>query len=224
MARRSPLPQREAEICSRLRQAREESGLSRVVLAQKTRIDSSKLTSYEYARTPVPYAVVKQLGEILDVNQRWLATGVLPKKSYIVVSEALEAALPPKALFSFAYDNLLADELDEIHRDAAKRQGVEEKNVDPMVLDAYQPLGDHEAVYRAAAMRVLEFTMMIPGRLSNDLLDKYVVAIDKVANGFLKKHKAAISEAFKKRESDQQRHLATITAFYQKKLADALKK
>lgn len=216
MPRKTPVPQREIEIGSRLEEFRKTSKLTRVAFAKECGLDSNLLSSYERGRVPVPYTAVKQIGEKFDINQRWLANGTLPKKSYISVSQAVEKAIPSRALFSFAYDNLLGEMLNEAHAAAAKMLDVEEKDIPPHELDTFQPLGDPDAALRYALLRNLKFIQNTQAILPTYLLKKYVQELDKMWRVFLKKNRLEIEAYMKNKEGDDLNYKRMLTQFSKK--------
>jgi DNA-binding transcriptional regulator YiaG len=100
----SKLPQRELEICARVREVREGEQMSMPVFAKALGITRQRLGSYEYGRAPLRYSLGKRIGELFDINQRWLATGQPPKRYYIDPHTILEGGIPSRALFSEGYD------------------------------------------------------------------------------------------------------------------------
>jgi hypothetical protein len=146
---------------------------------------------------PVPYSVVKQIGEVFDVNQRWLATGILPKKSYVSVADFIENKISPRELFSKAYDTFIGDFMDLIIQTAAESQDVREEDVDAMILDLYQPLGDPDAMLKNTSRKRLELVVMMGSKFSGKLLHRYVEAVSKPALAFVKKHKAEFNSGLK---------------------------
>ena len=122
----------------------DEAGFSRVALAQKIGCDSSKLASYEHARTPVPYWVASKIGEATDRNQAWIATGEKPAKPFLEVGAHIEEEIPPRMLFSEAYDNILMEmvivRLAEIAR-AADCQILELESLGAIPDFNFPPLG-----------------------------------------------------------------------------------
>ena len=220
----SRLPTVEEEICLRLREVRRQLRWKQRDFAEELGITRDRLASYEYARAPLRYSLAKRMGEVFDVNQRWLATGKPPKKGYISVSEAIEAALPKGALFSFAYKNLLADWLDEAHKEAAKLQGVEEKDIDPMVLDGFQPLGDPEARLRDACARELDFLCGIRRILPIDLIPLYVDAVREAAWKFLNPHREEIDSYMKGRGDQGEKSRWLVGEFAKRRIQAGSKK
>jgi transcriptional regulator with XRE-family HTH domain len=110
--RKNPVPDREIQICERLRQARHDSNLSQVTFARMIGIDSSRLASYEHGRVPVRFDLALKVATLTGVSLRWLAEGVEPVKFRFVVSENLLMEIPKNYLFSVAWDHLLKPSFD----------------------------------------------------------------------------------------------------------------
>jgi transcriptional regulator with XRE-family HTH domain len=105
--RKNPVPERERQICQRLRLVRKEKRLSQVAFADMLGIDSSLLASYEHARVPIRYEFADRLCCIFRVCQRWLAGGVEPRRVYVPIPEDVHQKLPARGLFSEVYDDFL---------------------------------------------------------------------------------------------------------------------
>jgi len=114
--RKNPIPTREREICARFRAARESAGLRQAELARRIGIDVNRLSSYEHGRSPVPYWIGDRIAAKTFANQRWVATGQLPRRPYAEVDEIVAATVPKSALFSDVYDALLATEMNSVFR------------------------------------------------------------------------------------------------------------
>ena len=106
MPRQNPIPEREVEICERLRQARLATNLSRVAFARQLGVDSSRLASYELGRVPIRMELALKAAAEAGVSLRWLAEGVEPRKLPIFPDQKLiERAR--NGLFSEGYDTWL---------------------------------------------------------------------------------------------------------------------
>jgi transcriptional regulator with XRE-family HTH domain len=101
--RQNPISEREADICGRLRQARQATNLSQVAFARLLGIDSSRLASYEHARVPIRLDLALKAAALGEVSLRWLAEGLEPRQLPIFPdSKLIERA--GNGLFSAAYD------------------------------------------------------------------------------------------------------------------------
>jgi transcriptional regulator with XRE-family HTH domain len=215
----SRLPETEEAICLRLREVRQNLKWKQRDFAGELGITRERLASYEYARAPVRYSLAKKLGETFDVNQRWLATGKLPKEGYLSVAEPAEAALPAEALFSFAYQNLLSEWVEEAHKAAAEIQGVPEKDIDPMVLDAFQPLGDPKIGVRKALLQQLKFIYGLQAIIPDSLFDEYVKALRGVAGDFIEHHGEQLNSYLKGRSDEEKQNVHFIKTMAKLKIA-----
>jgi len=221
MARKNPMHLREVEICKRIRDFRRETRLSRVAFAQQCGVDSSTLANYEHARVPVPYAVAKKVSEAFDINQRWLATGKLPKKPYMEISSALEKLIPTRVLFSVAYDRFLAQLITESLHDAAKTSGLSVEALDEIAVDPWLPVGEHSDNLALAAQRkLLLFTVQVGLRLPNKLRDQFVTKVKNAAWAFIQKHRIELDEALKKAPNFEAEMSAFLKAKLRAKKAD----
>ena len=97
MPRKNPVPEREQEIGRRLRTFRQEKlKMTAVAFAREIGIDSTRLSKYEHGRVPIPYAIARSACHKFDINQIWLAEGILLMEGYIEPSEGFEDDLRPK--------------------------------------------------------------------------------------------------------------------------------
>jgi transcriptional regulator with XRE-family HTH domain len=87
----------------RVFEAREASGLTRVALATVLGIKPTRLFSYEHGRVPLPYSIALDLCRRANVNQRWLATGELPKHPFFRFKPEFEAGIDGRRRFSDVY-------------------------------------------------------------------------------------------------------------------------
>jgi transcriptional regulator with XRE-family HTH domain len=102
------LPLREREIAARLREARMRDGLSRVDLAKRIGVDSSKLTNYELGRAATPYHVAAKVAAVTDTTLRWLAIGEFPIHGFNEMPQEFEMLIPLTALLSNVFDRIIA--------------------------------------------------------------------------------------------------------------------
>lgn len=105
----SLLPDREQQICARLRQVRQDHRFKQAEFADILGVPVFRLKSYEYARAPVKYGLAKRLTETMGVDPDWLATGTGEKYSRVTIAREIDFWIPPRMLFSFVYDRLLSD-------------------------------------------------------------------------------------------------------------------
>src|ERR1041384_1234630 len=107
MPRTTPLAGREAEICRRLHQARLDTRLARTILAKDLGIDSSSLANYEHGRTRLRFDDGIKACTLLNVTLWWLSDGADPRRWPWSIQAALRGQIPPRMLFSEAYDRFL---------------------------------------------------------------------------------------------------------------------
>ena len=94
--------------------ARETSQTRQADLARRIGIHPDRLAGYEHGKNPVPYWIGDQIARATGTNQRWLATGTLPVKTYINVSQSLREAVPKSASFLTVYSLFLAEHFEQI--------------------------------------------------------------------------------------------------------------
>src|ERR1041384_6257771 len=106
--RKNPLPKREADICSRIRDFRKATRLSRTTFASEWGVDSAELMRIEYLRAPVRFSTGDAIARRFSLNQHWLATGEPPKDGYHRHSLR---QIQERALFSQVVDDLLTKKI-----------------------------------------------------------------------------------------------------------------
>jgi DNA-binding transcriptional regulator YiaG len=105
--RKNPVPQREKEICQRLREIRLALKFSQVVFAEFLAINSPKLASYELGRVPIRFDVAITAAEIGKVSLWWLAEGIEPKFWPALLPPELIGQIQNNPVFSVCYDTIL---------------------------------------------------------------------------------------------------------------------
>lgn len=81
MARKKPFPQRERDICNRVRLLREQLKLSRVQFGGIVGIDSALLANYEQCKARLNYDAARRIIKTFGVHPKWLASGEPPQIS-----------------------------------------------------------------------------------------------------------------------------------------------
>jgi transcriptional regulator with XRE-family HTH domain len=127
---KSLLPEREIAICRRLRQVRIDLKWNQPDFARELKISRERLASYEYAKAPVRYWLGRTLGQRFDVNQRWLATGELPRSFYLFVHGEIENRISPRILFSEAYEQHLKPFVEAELRFISETVNLSERDLD----------------------------------------------------------------------------------------------
>lgn len=119
----SALPQREVEICARLRIVRLEKKWSQPVIARELGVTRDMWASHEYGRAPVRFGLAYKFCAVFNRSLRWLAKGQDPKTPFSRISSSLLENINDRALFSSAYDLQLAALVDERIEELATRAG-----------------------------------------------------------------------------------------------------
>lgn len=74
-SKRAPLPDSEAAVCLRLKEAREKLGLSQEEVAKRVGLKGDTLSMLERCKAPVRYDVGLRICRELVISEEWLATG-----------------------------------------------------------------------------------------------------------------------------------------------------
>jgi transcriptional regulator with XRE-family HTH domain len=119
--RKTPLPEREAAICKRIKEFRAGRKLSRVAFAQVLGLDSSVLSNVEHGRAPVRYGLANRLCETFDVSQVWLAEGIGRPHGRIPVFPEIAENIDPQARFTYVWDRVLKSNLGLLAQQAARK-------------------------------------------------------------------------------------------------------
>jgi transcriptional regulator with XRE-family HTH domain len=135
VARQTPIPQREKEICERLKQARLSMNLTRIAFARMLGIDSSRLASYEHARVPVKFNLALGCSIVAGVSLAWLATGAEPREAIRIQDGKLREIIGDNELFSQAFDETIKPLYDAESRQprALARGNLDERMLDEML-------------------------------------------------------------------------------------------
>ncbi len=75
------LPKREFEICSRLKEIREELHLGQKEFGQQVGMTRERIASYEAARAPLRYDLALKICRQFIISEKWLAIGKGDKRS-----------------------------------------------------------------------------------------------------------------------------------------------
>jgi transcriptional regulator with XRE-family HTH domain len=121
MPRRHPIPQREAEICRRVKEMRVGLKLTRAEFGTFLGLDSSVVANIEHERTPVRAGVGITLCGEFSINYRWLATGKKPRNWFVPVYQDVLNSVDSTGLYSVAYDTFLGAEV-EAHTDMVQKE------------------------------------------------------------------------------------------------------
>lgn len=135
----SKLTNREQDICARLRKAREELGWSQYEAAKQLKITRERLLTYEQRRAPLRCDLALRFCRQFIISEEWLATGkndalvkigresnldpgadwsaldsIFFRQCMDLFSDPIALSVPPGALFSVAYDEILAPRYSEL--------------------------------------------------------------------------------------------------------------
>ena len=189
---KSFLPQREIEICQRVRQVRLKKKWSQPHFAKELGISRARLASYEYAKAPIRYELGRLVCYRFNVNQRWLAEGREPVDHTLDISQHTEALFPVRTLFSEAYDRFLKPEIEE--RISAVKSFIgrsfEAGDFDDVLLDSYPLIG--ASPREAALFFIKRSTEVASARMPPTLQLDFAQHIHKAVGAFYQKHKVAI--------------------------------
>lgn len=135
------LPQKEEGVCQRLREAREQVGLSQGEIARRVGCARTTIASFEQLRAPLRCEMALRICRQLVISEEWLATGdfaslkseyfkkhgpsedwtglhpLFMRKCLDLFSEPASRHIKPDTLFSEAYDRWLAPSYAELARE-----------------------------------------------------------------------------------------------------------
>jgi DNA-binding transcriptional regulator YiaG len=110
MPRKNPLPERELQVCRRVRSIRATLKRSRVDFGREINLDSSTLSNLEHGRIRLRFYIAKRLGEQWGVSLRWLAEKKGPMWGYQPLHEFMSNDQRP---FTEVYDQVVKPELEQ---------------------------------------------------------------------------------------------------------------
>jgi transcriptional regulator with XRE-family HTH domain len=137
---REPLPERERQICERLREMREELGHTQNEFATQVGINRQRLASYEEKRAPLRYDLALRFCRQFIISEEWLATGkceachaearrrgaeekgdwvgidkdIFRKQCVDLLSDPVSLHIKPGTLFSEAFGTILSGRYAEL--------------------------------------------------------------------------------------------------------------
>jgi hypothetical protein len=165
-----------------------------------------RLASYEYAKSPLPPDVGREVCFRLGINQRWLATGRAPMKPCFDLSPNLEYQVKPRALFSHAYREVLSLEIEERFRELEAHLGVKtviSGDFEAGVLDTFALLREPPA--NASAFYVSNLRKIQLRWLPEPLCFDFAKALMRCQREFYRKHKSEIERLVSERLRAQDR-------------------
>ena len=188
----------EAAICERMRSRRVDLGIPQKELAKRMGVSLDTLRSYEYARAPVRYGFADRFCDELDVNQRWLFSGSLPKRPYVHVSHVWAQFIPLEMHFSKVASGLLAEMIEEALREMIQRDGrtCSLEEIDAWDSFSWVPqVGPTILGVRDSFLRMMEFSL---ASYMNRMPDELWMILEKEHSAFLKdfekRHRKIMSE------------------------------
>lgn len=203
MARKNPVPNREKEICRRIRLIRQASGLTQTAAARELEIDRALLASYELGRVPVRYHFADRFCAHFWVSQRWLAEEKEPKQWYVFVDKSLREKINPNAHFSHVYDSVLRPLLDKALAAVSEFTGGQ---FDAKSLNEYgeavgaSQIGElsPEAATPIIARQIYSFLNSLPPHLYQPFYNSFLKLLDSFKNDHskaLRNFKNVVTEA-----------------------------
>ena len=127
---RKPLPDRELQICRRLRQVRELLRLAQEEFAAEVGINRQRLASYEEGRAALRFDLALRICRQFIISEKWLATGKGDMRLVMdLTGEGLH--VPADSSFGKAYDGYLAQRYEAIYRQQGESLRINLKAGDP---------------------------------------------------------------------------------------------
>lgn len=201
MPRKTPMPEVERQICARVRLFREKAKYPQASVARELGLTPTTLAMYESAKAPIRYELASKIVNRYSINQRWLATGILPETPAAEIPDDIEMQIPPRMLFSDAYARFIGAQIEWRLQIAANVLGCEPSKIDPDIakLVFYAPPDEETIAAQTAQRSFLNATrngfFSIPRSLHGPLLKALLDAF----HAFRKKNAAKI-RAFRLRE------------------------
>jgi transcriptional regulator with XRE-family HTH domain len=106
--RKEPLPEREAEVCKRVRDFRLALKLSQITFAKELGEDSSALASIEHMRAPLRWPLGERIVRRFLLNPEWLARGEGPLSAPVFIPKLSNAS---RLLFTEVFDKHISKEV-----------------------------------------------------------------------------------------------------------------
>jgi transcriptional regulator with XRE-family HTH domain len=166
---------REQEICERALFVRKEvAKWSQPALARELGITQHQLAGVEYRRAPLRYKMAIFLCSRFNINQRWLASGVLPIQPMFDVPMEYSYLVKPNSVFSRVFDGWLDEPTKRIEDGLIKMVGEEDfraGNFDSAILSDFPQI---DAIPSQAMVVIVKKRIgSLMNRLPEDLLMEY---------------------------------------------------
>ncbi len=162
-------------------------------------ISKDRWASYEYGRAPVRYDLGRKACQMFGFSQRWFATGQLPMWHYVPIPNWVEEPIPERVLFSEAFDNYLAPEINFHYQQVSKTLSLPVARLDEEeeVIESFNRVkgGDLRGVLKDRYDEAFGYQRLL---IPDHLLQDYYASIFSAGSDFVqahweevKKHKAA---------------------------------
>lgn len=184
------LPQREIDICERVREVRIFLKWDQPAFAKELDVSRERLASYEYARAPVRYWLARKLCMCFGINQRWLALGKLPMRPYIDLDQSLDGGIHPRMLFSAAFDDVIGQPVERQLKLVEEVYGAPADSLDDAIFVNLPATGMMSGKALGYALSHVIQTDLV--RLPQHLKEEYFNELRKVGARFLKENSAEI--------------------------------
>lgn len=116
--KRRPPPERERQVCRRLREARERLRLSQAEFAEQVGINRPRLASYEEERAPLRFDLGLRICRQFILSEKWLATGKGDTRLLMdLTADHSTNKIPPDTSFGKAFDEVLGERYETLHRE-----------------------------------------------------------------------------------------------------------
>jgi transcriptional regulator with XRE-family HTH domain len=189
------IPKREIEIGQRVREGREFKGLTQQACSDLTGIERSTLANYEAGVTALTYEKSRRICYRLNVNQRWLATGIQPQIPYFDLSPNLEFSIKENSLFSKAFDDILRPEIERRFAELIQFLGedaVMTGNYEDAIFDNLHLVGEEAGP--AAAFYITKAIAMRGKLMPEPLQAKFAQTLMKAEQSFLNHNREEIEK------------------------------
>jgi transcriptional regulator with XRE-family HTH domain len=142
---RKPVPDREVQICRRLREVRELLRLTQKEFAAEVGIKPERLASYEQGRAPLRFDLALRICRQFIISEKWLATGKGDRRLGMdLTGEGAALHVPADASFGKAYDDYLVHPYEAIYQQQGDKLRI---NLKP---------ADRETYYRNLLLMLLD--------------------------------------------------------------------
>lgn len=189
---RAIIPDREAEICKRLREARLNLGLQQKDAARHLEIPIDTFRTYEYARVALRFQVAWRFATSFRINLMWLATGADEFAGHHQVSSDLARFIPSSVLLSTVFDSVIKFFPQTKFMSSNPSGGMSEKSA---------PIGiNEERIERNLRDSKIAYFQSIFRVLPAELATEFANLLDAAIGEFIALHGLQMSELLSKGE------------------------